>query len=67
MQFLAEEEVWLSQPRCSKQTGRCKYAHKLNEIKIIRESQNSCFQYIYIFFSQFMRTVNHLKVNFFKG
>ncbi len=51
MQFLAEEEVWLSQPRCSKQTGRCKYAHKLNEIKIIRESQNSCFQYIYIFFA----------------
>ncbi len=48
MQFLAEEEVWLSQPRCSKQTGRCKYAHKLNEIKIIRESQNSCFS---IFFS----------------
>ncbi len=51
MQFLAEEEVWLSQPRCSKQTGRCKYAHKLNEIKIIRESPNSFSIYIFFFFA----------------
>ncbi len=49
MQFLAEEEVWLSQPRCSKQTGRCKYAHKLNEIKIIRERKFMFSIYIYFF------------------